>query len=238
MMDILYEDKNLIVVVKPSNMPVQKDFSRTPDMMSELEGYLGHQAYLIHRLDRHVSGPIVVAKTKEEAARLNKQLLGPGFMKIYQAVSFMDIDEIPVSLNGEALDKELDIDLYYKKYKGVSQVIDVEAYTKLVVREQKLFKRGKMIVKKLEALEENGGLIQMLEIDLKTGRFHQIRSGLKFMGLPIIGDPKYGINEIGGKSFSTIGLQCVRLGFVKKGDKEMTVFENRHNKGPFEYFRL
>ncbi len=237
MMKILHEDLNLIVVVKPANMPIQKDFSRTPDLLSNLEEYLGSKPYLIHRLDRHVSGPVVFAKTKAEAGRLNKELTGSGFKKIYYAVVVSSLDYKTDNPAYDQLEEGIHANHYYRKNKGVSEVIDDEGYKKLSGGDQKLFKKGTMIVRRLQAIETDGVLVQKLEIDLRTGRFHQIRSGLSFMGLPIAGDPKYGVTGIGGQSFSTIGLQCVRLGFHEKGHKAMTVFESVHHDGAFGYFK-
>ena len=83
--EILYEDKEIIVVVKPSGMPSQGDKSMTMDMVSYLKNYLAAsggkrqgEPYIavVHRLDRPVGGVMVYAKTPEAAKQLSRQIPG------------------------------------------------------------------------------------------------------------------------------------------------------------------
>ena len=196
MIDILYEDKGLIVVVKPANMPVQKDFSRTEDLQSAVSGYLGKDVFLIHRLDRHVSGPVVLAKTREMSSELNRQMKLKGFSKIYQAVVLSDQPRI----------SDFSSELYYSKEKGMAKVLEPKSVEKLTEKQGKDFKKGLMNVKGLMTREMGSVYLHLLEIELITGRFHQIRAGLSFLGFPIVGDPKYGEVFLDGKKVPFIGL--------------------------------
>ena len=92
--NIVYEDNHLLVVEKPSNIPVQEDSSKDIDMITLLKEYRKTnenkpgEAYigLVHRLDRPVSGIMVFAKTSKAASRLNDQIRQNKFKKTYLAV--------------------------------------------------------------------------------------------------------------------------------------------------------
>ena len=91
---ILYEDNHLLAVVKPVNMPVQRDRSGDEDLLSLLKRYIAEkyhkpgEAYLglVHRLDRPVGGAMVFARTSKAAKRLNDAQKAGGFTKRYLAV--------------------------------------------------------------------------------------------------------------------------------------------------------
>ena len=92
--EILYEDTDIIVCVKPYGMPVQGDKSRDTDLLSYLKNYIfekeemEEEPYLamIHRLDRPVGGVMVFAKTQKAAADLSDQVQDGTMIKFYQAV--------------------------------------------------------------------------------------------------------------------------------------------------------
>ena len=93
-LNIIYEDNHLLVVEKPSNIPVQEDSSKDMDMLTLLKDYRKinenkpGEAFigLIHRLDRPVSGIMVFAKTSKAASRLSDQIRQNKFHKTYLAV--------------------------------------------------------------------------------------------------------------------------------------------------------
>ena len=230
MIPIIIENSQFIVVNKPSNMPSQKDFSRTPDMLSAVENYLGNKAFLIHRLDRHVAGPVVIAKTKACAGNLNKQLNGNGFSKVYKAVVVHNNNDL-LELN-----KTITLDHFLKKDKSFAKVISKEDYDR-VKDNRAEYKSVKLKYKCLNTLTYDTMSLSILEIELITGRFHQIRSQLKYVGLPILGDPKYGIIHFNESSYTQIGLQATRLKFRDpKTNKSMTA-EVEHDNGPFSLFK-
>ena len=93
-LNIIYEDNHLLVVEKPSNIPVQEDSSKDIDMLTILKEYRKvnenkpGEAFigLVHRLDRPVSGIMVFAKTSKSASRLSEQIRQNTFRKTYLAV--------------------------------------------------------------------------------------------------------------------------------------------------------
>lgn len=231
MIPIIYENNGCLVVNKPANMPAQRDFSRTPDMLSAVESYLGNKAFLIHRLDRHVAGPVVIAKTKKAAANLNKQLTTNGFTKLYKAVVVHKFDtQLP-------LNKRIILEHYHMKDQSLAVVIDQKAYDGLDEVSKTKYKSVKLIYKCLNSIKYGDQCISVLEIELLTGRFHQIRSQLKLVELPILGDPKYGETEFMNQKYKTIGLQSISLTFKDPVCNHDIIAEAEHFDGPFEQFK-
>ena len=93
-MEILYEDNHILVVVKPHNMPSQKDASNDEDMLSKLKAYIKEKYNkpgnvflgLVHRLDRPTSGIMVFARTSKAAERLSKDCANRNVFKEYTAL--------------------------------------------------------------------------------------------------------------------------------------------------------
>ena len=231
MITIIYENNECIVVNKPSNMPAQKDFSRTPDMLTAVENYLGSKAFLIHRLDRHVAGPVVIGKSKTSAAKLNKQIQGDDFTKIYKAVVIYDNQS--VLKPGEIVMLEH----YHKKEKSIATIISTQDYMELKDVNKAGFKSVKLKYKCINTLTYDTMSLSVLEIELLTGRFHQIRSQLKYEGLSILGDPKYGITEFNNHTYAKIGLQSTTLKFKDPSNNKFLTFQTEHFDGPFELFQ-
>lgn len=230
MIKVLFEDKDIIVVNKPSNMPSQRDFSRTFDMESAVLEHVGTKPFVIHRLDRHVEGPVVLAKSKKAAKKLNEQLIESGFIKRYKAVVLIEDTNKLVLNNKEYLIH------YLSKEKSVAKVITVDEYRKLNVENQKRFKKAKLNYVCIKEMTYGTLKIALLDIELITGRFHQIRSQMKAVGLKILGDPKYGIKQLGDISFDSISLQCVLLGFIHPITNKNIKFISEHHREGFKLF--
>src|SRR5574344_2829113 len=100
-LNVVYEDNHVIVVIKPQNIPTQKDESEDQDMLSLVKEYVKVKynkpgnvyVGLVHRLDRPVGGIMVFARSSKAAARLNKEQLEHVFKKNYLAVIDGFIDE-------------------------------------------------------------------------------------------------------------------------------------------------
>lgn len=189
MLRILYEDDHIIVVWKPVGMESQSSRGFGADMVSEIrrhvhnlstklstksspkavEPYVG----VIHRLDKPVSGVMVYARTKSAAARLSKQVQDGQMKKIYQAV----VCGKPVN----SVDNLVD---YLKKSAdgNYSQVVD-KGITGA--------KRAELSYRLFDTAETEDGPVSLLEVELKTGRHHQIRVQLSSHGLPLWGDARY-----------------------------------------------
>ena len=177
-MKILYEDNHIIVVVKECNVPVQEDSSKDIDMLTMIKRYLKEKynkagnVYLglVHRLDRPVGGVMVFAKTSKAASRLSNEIRLGKVEKKYIAL-----------VHNKTKDKDILKDKLIKDEKThMSYVNDL----------------GKESILEYNLLNYKNNM-SLLEINLITGRHHQIRVQLSHHGYPIYGDQKYGIDKEG-----------------------------------------
>lgn len=201
---ILYEDNHLIIVEKPVNIPVQEDRSGDMDLLSYLKAdikeryqkpgnvYLG----LVHRLDRPVGGAIVFAKTSKAASRMADLLRKQEIKRTYHAI-----------VRGHVKTKENRLIHYLWKDRKKNEVY--------VVNKNK--SNAKKAVLDYTVLHVKKGL-SLLEVQLQTGRSHQIRVQMQNTGFPLYGDQKYG-SEI-NKSGEQIALWAHELAFMHPVKKE------------------
>lgn len=179
---VIYEDEAVLVCYKPAGLAVQTAVSFQEDMVNELKNYLstkngGKNPYLgvIHRLDQPVEGLLVFGKTKQAAAELTAQLTKGTLSKKYIAV----LCGIPDKEQGELVD-------YLRKNPrtNLAQVVsEKEAGGGKGEAKRAQLRYGILAAKEQRALAE---------IEIKTGRFHQIRAQMSHMGYPLWGDVKYG----------------------------------------------
>lgn len=181
MLQVLYEDNHLLAVNKPAGMAVQGDESGDRHILDEAEEFLRTKynkpgkafVGLIHRLDRPVSGVVLLAKTSKGLSRMNEQFRNKETHKIYHAITF----QLPETESGTLkhwLGKDSKTHralTYYQQRPG----------TKEAILHYKLLKRL--------------GEKFLFEIELETGRFHQIRAQMAKMGSPLAGDLKYGAGK-------------------------------------------
>ncbi len=182
MTEIVYKSKSLVVVYKPAGVPSQADPSGDADAMtlaSRALADLGEpsELYLIHRLDRVVSGLIVFARNKRSAAALSELVSGDGIGKTYLAV-----------VEGEISDGVLRDYLYKDARIGKAFVVD---------RKRAGVKEAVLEAETLDTVTVEGGVRSLVKIRLHTGRFHQIRAQLASRGASIVGDGKYGSRDKG-----------------------------------------
>lgn len=224
--NIIFEDQSIIVVYKPAGIATQTARVGQQDMVSELKNYLvrdsGHKTkgepYLgvVHRLDQPVSGLLVFAKTKQAAAELGRQLTGGQMHKRYYAV----VSGCPESDQGSLEDY-----LYKEPRSNQSLVVreDFPGAKKAVLNYRK--------IKSLMMLDEDmeGGSISLMEVDLVTGRHHQIRAQMAHAGMPILGDGKYGSEksrELGQRAgLRSVALCACRLEFKHPRTGRNVIFE-------------
>ncbi len=203
MINILYEDNHLLVVKKPINIPVQKDSSLDIDFLTLLKDFLKNKynkkgnAYLalIHRLDRPVGGVMVFAKTSKAASRLSLQIKNHMIKKKYYAV----IEGCPHKKEGvflDLLEKDCQKNKVYVSENG---------------------KKAELFYKVLEKKEG----LTLVEIDLKTGRSHQIRVQFSSRGFPLYGDQKYNQHA---KKKQQIALFAKELSFYHPITNEFLTF--------------
>lgn len=170
-MEILYEDKDIFVCIKPVGV------SSENGMMQLIREYLkDNTAYvgIIHRLDTAVSGVMVYAKTKSAAAKISGQIQNGDFKKEYYAV---------VSGCPEVKDGAFE-DLLFKD-SAKNKVF-------VVKNERKGVKRAVLEYSVYETVNLDDNKISLLKIKLKTGRSHQIRVQFASRKMPLLGDGKYG----------------------------------------------
>ena len=190
MLKVLYEDDEILVVVKPAGVESQAAKRFAPDMVSEVKKHLvinksctpGKEPYVgvIHRLDKPVSGVMVYAKTKRAAASLSEQVQSHKMKKIYTAV----VHGRPVN----TVDNYVDY-LVKTPDGNYSQVVD-KGITGA--------KKAELSYEVLKTIDgETVGLpgeeLSLVRIALKTGRHHQIRVQMAHHGTPLYGDLKYGV---------------------------------------------
>ena len=172
---ILYEDKHIVVCLKPRGVLSQTDSKGSDAMPELLAAQCGGTFYPVHRLDREVSGVMVFARTRDAAAKLS-QLVGDHekFCKQYLAV----IEGVLAEKTGILEDL-----LFHDRFKNKTYVVD---------RMRGGVKAAKLSYRVLEEKEGKS----LLRIRLYTGRTHQIRVQLSSRGLPLAGDRRYG--AVGG----------------------------------------
>jgi len=207
-LEVLYEDNHIIVVNKKPGDIVQGD--KTGDLpLSELvKQYIAIKYNkpgavflgVVHRLDRPTSGAIVFARTSKALTRLNKQFANRETQKTYWAV----VKNIPSK-------KEAQLTHYLKRNPKQNKSY---AYPK-EISQSKIAKLHYSLISKIE----NYGL---LEIELETGRHHQIRSQLSAIGSPIKGDLKYGFNR--SNPDGSIHLHSRYLSLTHPTTKEQLTF--------------
>ena len=177
---ILFEDNHIIVVEKKPNIPSQADKTNDNDLLTEVKKYIKEKYHkpgnvyigLVHRLDRPVGGIMVFAKTSKAASRLSNQIREKVFKKKYLAV-----------VDGKIIPEQGSLEDYLYKEERTNT-------SRVVKKEKKNAKLAKLDykVKKYNKVKD----LSLLEIDLHTGRHHQIRVQLANFGHSIFGDQKYG----------------------------------------------
>ncbi len=202
---ILYEDNHIIVVVKEENLLVQADNSKDLDMLTIIKSYLKKKynkpgnVYLglVHRLDRPVGGVMVFAKTSKAASRLSEQMRSNKITKKYIAV-----------VHGKTKKHDRLVNYLIKDKNTNTSKITTEENGKLAILEYDLIKHFNNM--------------SLLDINLKTGRSHQIRVQLSNINHPIYGDQRYGIDKLGIQ----IHLWAYELSFVHPVKKEFMKFKH------------
>ena len=177
-MQILYEDNQIIVVIKECNIPVQEDNSKDLDMLTMIKQYIKEKynkpgnVYLglVHRLDRPVGGVMVFAKTSKAASRLSEQIRNKSIEKRYIALT-----------HNHTKEHEILKDKLLKNEKTNTSKID---------------EKGKYAILEYNLIEYRNNM-SLIDINLLTGRHHQIRVQLSHHGYPIYGDQRYGIDKEG-----------------------------------------
>lgn len=208
-LQVLFEDNHLLIVNKRPGDLVQGD--KTGDIpLSEIaKQYIGKKYNkpgavflgVVHRLDRPTSGVVIFARTSKALSRLNKMFADRETKKTYWAIT----------KNSPANDKgrlEHFLKRNTKQNKSYANIHEVPDSKKAVLNYE--------VIKKLDRYT-------LFEIDLETGRHHQIRSQFSAIGCPIKGDLKYGFDR--SNKDGSIHLHARKLSFVHPVTKEMLNIE-------------
>ena len=198
---ILHETPDFIVVNKAANMPSQPDKTETPSILTLLEAQIGQRLYLIHRLDRVASGVILFAKTEKAAANLSRQFLLRTVEKKYLAI----VENAPPSVSGS-------FEHYLKQNTTKNRSY---AYTDT----QKNAKKALLEYKQIAASDR----YFLIEVNLLTGRHHQIRAQFAAEKMYIRGDVKYGAKRV--LQDRSISLLAKSLSFEDPTSGEKMFFE-------------
>jgi 23S rRNA pseudouridine1911/1915/1917 synthase len=210
-MKVLYCDNQVLVAYKEAGLLSQEDSSKNPDILNMLKDYVKEKynkpgaVYLglVHRLDRNTSGVMVFARTSKAASRLSEQIREHEmFNKRYLAVveGQMNIGEEKTLVN-----------FLLKNDKENKSYISKSSDAKKAILDYKV----------LDTKEINKNKYSLLDINLKTGRHHQIRVQLANIGHPIAGDQKYGAKRLGGNSYN---LSSYSISFIHPTTKESLEF--------------
>lgn len=182
--EVIYEDEHLIVVNKPSNMVVHPGygnyrgtlvnalvyhFNNLPKVNGDYYGRPG----LVHRIDKHTTGLLIIAKTENALTHLAKQFYDRTIQRKYVALVWGDVkqDDTIIGNLGRS-----------PKNRKVMTVFDDPNQGKHAVTHYKVLERF--------------GLVTLVECKLETGRTHQIRVHMKHIGHPLFNDLEYGGNAI------------------------------------------
>lgn len=199
MKNIIYEDEDILVVYKPAGIATQTARVGQQDMVSELKNYLKktqQEPYLglVHRLDQPVSGILVFARNKKAAADLSRQITDGTMKKYYYALIYGCPEKEQATLE----------DYLYKDAKNNRSLIVKEDFPEAKKAVLHYHHRSTLMV--LEKGEE----VSLMEIELMTGRHHQIRVQMSHAGMALLGDSKYG-SECSKELSREIGCRNVAL---------------------------
>lgn len=195
-LDILYEDEHILAVSKPTNMPTHPSRGNSlPTLANAVMNYYGGEFVFrsVTRLDRDTSGIVLIAKTQLAAARLSSDMKAGKFKKIYTAI----VSGVPSEAHGR-------IDAPIRR--------ESEGNMKRTVAND-----GKAAITEYRILSPLSSGDSLVELELFTGRTHQIRVHMSYIGHPLRGDFLYGERDTDGYK-----LHCSKMEFPHPETHKMT----------------
>ena len=218
-MQVLYEDNHIIIVNKQSGEIVQGDKTGDVPLSDTVKAYIKERYQkpgevflgVVHRLDRPVSGLVVFARTSKALTRLNKMFAEGQVHKTYWAIVEMRNESHSTFNIQHSAFNELTHWLVRNEKQNKSYAYDHE-----VPHSKKAILRYRPIAQ--------SDRYTLLEVNLLTGRHHQIRCQLAALGMPIKGDLKYGAKR--SNPDGSISLLSHRVEFIHPVSKEKIVLES------------
>lgn len=211
-MKILFEDKYVIVCIKPVGVISQADSRGGTSMIDMLKEACQCEIYPLHRLDREVGGVMVYAKTKSAAAGLSRDIAQNKLYKEYIAL----VHKTPKETQG------IMEDLLFKD--------SSRNKTYVVKRERRGVKPASLQYELIKTIS-NPNELSVVKVVLHTGRTHQIRVQFAARHMPLAGDRKYGAHD----DFAGIGLWSHKIAFAHPETHEPLSFSAQPENFIAEY---
>lgn len=242
---ILFEDAHLLVIYKPAGVPVQSARIGAKDCESMLKNYLYEKEpekgvpYLgvVHRLDQPVEGLLVFARTPEADSDFGRQATDGRMKKCYLAIRrTVDNSVDDVQKNEKKCGKPIkNVDNFVEKWTEQVDFLRKDGRRNHSETVPAGTPGAKKAVLRYRVLKQEKGL-QLVEIQLLTGRHHQIRVQMAGLGTPLLGDRKYGQenSDVDNVENSFPALCAYHLEFIHPKTKKHLQFEIRPENPAFQ----
>lgn len=220
---VLFEDNHIIIVNKPSGIPVQEDKSGDLSLTEIIKGYIKDKYNkpgnvflgVVHRLDRPVSGAVIFARTSKALMRLNEMMKKREITKIYWAITKNQPPQESGSMTG-----------YIKRNESRNKSYVLNEATD-----------GAVMAELNYRMIGSADNYHLIEIELITGRHHQIRTQLAAAGCPVKGDLKYGFPR--SNKDGSICLLAREIRFIHPVNGEMVCVQaNPHDDPLWKFFLM
>lgn len=211
--DVVYEDENIIIANKPGGMPSQDTDGITDSLESRIRAYLYKKGEidrntsplfvpsLCHRIDRNTSGLVIAAKNAAALRIINEKIKNREIRKFY----LCETEHTPLPEKGK-----------------ISGWIMKDSKTKKMIFSERYFEGGSRCETLYRTVKR--GTPALVEAELLTGKTHQIRAGLAYIGCPLVGDVKYGAKKDGKRDYQHLLAYKV-------------IFDFKTDSGKMEYLK-
>jgi 23S rRNA pseudouridine1911/1915/1917 synthase len=202
-MEILYEDNHVLALNKPSGLLTQASGTDQNNLEAQAKEWIKNTyhkpgnvfLHAVHRLDRAASGVVLMARTSKALSRLNESIRTKNTRKCYYAI-----------VNGYPVPEEGTLEHYMRHAEHQAEIVESRHPEARLAR---------LKYRVLQIHQE----LALIEIELETGRYHQIRAQMATIGCPILGDARYG--GLSWKFGSRIALHHYQLEIAHPTTKQL-----------------